>query len=116
MLAACVTPGQGATQPDPTLRYARFGQTIAVGGARVTPLSLIEDSRCPASVTCVWRGQVRITARIVSARGNEVRELTSGKAIEVAGGMLELADVRPPRRTPAAIPVGTYRLGLRFSR
>lgn len=113
-LAACVTPAASASPPDPTLTYLHFGQTGTVDGPRIAPLSLIEDSRCPASVACAWAGQVRVTVRIMTGRGAVVREMTSSRPVAVADGSLELVDVRPVKRTEAAIPARDYRLGFRF--
>jgi hypothetical protein len=114
-LSACVTAGDAAPSPEAGLTYARFGQSVNLGGPRVRPLSLIEDSRCPMNARCVWAGQVRITAEIVTGRGRERRELTLGRPVPVADGVLELTDVRPPRKTGSTIPPRAYRLGLRFS-
>jgi hypothetical protein len=113
LLAACATlPAVAA--PD-GMTTARFGQTINTGGPRVTPLRLLEDSRCPLEARCVWAGQVRIEARVRTGRGSSIRELTLGKPIPVADGALELASVMPPRSTQREIRIRDYRLGFRFS-
>lgn len=94
---------------------ARFDETANVGGPRVTPLTLIEDSRCPQDVQCVWAGQVRITARIDTGAGSSVRELTSGKPIPVADGTLELVEVMPAKKADIPLYRDDYRFGFRFS-
>ena len=105
-LLAALALGACATYPLPSGGpTAGFGQIATVDGVQVRPLTLLEDSRCPQSVQCVWAGQVRIGALV----NNQPRELTSGKPIAVAGGQLTLVDVAPPRRTPDAIPLGAYR-------
>ena len=110
-LAGCVTaPPPG----DSALVYARIGQTVAVGGPRVTPLALLEDSRCPQGVQCIWAGQVRITARVATGSDSSVRELTSGRPVPVANGTLTLADVQPAKRKDTAIAPVDYRYGFRF--
>jgi hypothetical protein len=113
-LAACAPIDPPGGRVPPGLVYARFGQTVTVGGPRVTPLALVEDSRCPQGVQCVWAGQLRITARVASGTGSTVRELTSGKPISVADGSLLLADVQPAKRSDVAAAPGDYRLGFRF--
>ena len=115
-LAGCATVAPGAPPPDPALTWLRLGQTAPVDGPQITPLSLIEDSRCPAQVSCVWAGQVRVTVRVPNGGGgSKVVEVASRRPVPVADGTLELVEVRPTRRTEAAIPPGDYRLGFRFS-
>jgi hypothetical protein len=99
------------------LAYAALGQTIGVGGPRITPLEVLEDSRCAMNARCVWAGQVRLRVRIESGRGGTI-ELTSGKPASVADGTLELVEVRPDKvaggKHGGAIPASAYRFGFRF--
>ena len=114
-LSGCVTPGTPAPPPDASgLAYARLGETIAVGGPRVTPLRLIEDSRCPQGVQCVWAGRVRISATISTPTMKLTRELTLGEPFAVADGTLTLAEVQPGRAKDAAPAPYDYRFGFRF--
>ena len=114
-LVGCVTPGTTDQAPgDSGLVSARMGETVTVGGPRLTPLALIEDSRCPQGVQCVWAGQVRIAARVATGSGSSVRELTMGKPVPVADGTLTLADVQPTKRKDTTIAPGDYRFGFRF--
>jgi len=111
-LAAC------ATMPPPASAgpTAGIGQVAAVESIRVRPLALLEDSRCPASVRCVWAGRVRIRAEIMSRSGREVREMTSDKPVAVAGGTLMLVDVEPSKVAPVATDPRAYRFTFRFDR
>jgi len=99
------------------LTYAALGQTVSVGGPRITPLAVLEDSRCPMNARCVWAGQLRLRLRIDSGRGGTV-ELTSGKPITVADGTLELVEVRPDKvaggDNHGALDPSAYRFGFRF--
>ena len=114
-LAGCVTPGTPAPSPDASgLAFARLGETVTVGGLRVTPLALIEDSRCPQGVQCVWAGRVRISATISTPTMKLTRELTLGEPFPVADGTLTLAEVRPVRVKDAGIAPADYRFGFRF--
>jgi hypothetical protein len=111
LLAACTTAGAA---PD-GLTYARIGQTVKLG-PRVTPLAVTEDSRCPRSVTCVWAGTVKLSARVWSGGKGMTRELTLGKPQPVPGGSLELVKVTPYPATPKPIDGKAYSFGLRFVR
>lgn len=113
-LAACVTVYPPDKPVAPGLVYARLGQVVTVGGPRVTPLAVLEDSRCPAGVQCVWAGRVRLSVRIGVAQGATVREIVMGMPLPVADGALTLVDVLPePRRDKPPAPED-YRFGFRF--
>ena len=73
------------------------------------PLALLEDSRCPALVRCIWAGQVRISVEIIGPAGRETRELTLGKPIMLGGGTMTLIDVHPPKLAPAESEPRAYR-------
>lgn len=112
-LAACAT---AAPPPSSGTGSAGFGQTARVGPLRVSPLSLIEDSRCGRGVRCIWAGQVRITARITGRGDPRVRELTTGKPVAVGSGMLVLETVAPPPRRPGEpIARTAYRFGFHYA-
>jgi len=44
---------------------AEIGQSANLGGGlTVRPLAIIEDSRCPRNVQCLWAGRMRIRAMV----------------------------------------------------
>ncbi|HEU5285873.1 MAG TPA: hypothetical protein VFU20_05100 [Sphingomicrobium sp.] len=107
-LASCATVphrdyGNGPTAP--------LNEVANLDGITVRPLAVMEDSRCPASVQCVWAGRVRIRAEV---SGEGIRELTLGEAVAVSGGTLTLVDVRPGKRTPETIALRAYQFTFRF--
>lgn len=104
------------TAPDQApLAYAPLGRTVFVDGPKVTPLEVLEDSRCPINARCVWAGQVRLKVRIDLGSGSTMREITSGKPIQIADGSLTLMKVRPDRMTGDAVDPAAYRFGFRFA-
>lgn len=56
-----------------------FGQQVDVPGAGLTLLfrDVLEDSRCPANVNCIWGGRARIQVS-VSLNGMHIAEMTLG--------------------------------------
>jgi hypothetical protein len=113
-LAACATTA--AAPASSGVATAIFGETVRVGSVRVTPLVLLEDSRCPARVQCVWAGQVRISAKVASRAGTQTRELALGKAVPIGAGMLVLDRVTPaPARPGAPLAKSAYRLTFRYT-
>lgn len=82
------------------------------GGLTVTPLEVLEDSRCPANVDCVWAGQVRLR---VNVSGVEA-EIISDQGLSTPNGMVVLAVIKPypfHEWPEAEIPIPPYRFGFR---
>ena len=111
MLAACATV---PPENSGSLSWARLGETVNVGGATVTPLRVVEDSRCPQGVQCIWAGRAVVSATISTPTMKLTRDLTLGEPFAVADGTLTLAEVRPARAQNTATVLADYRFGLRF--
>ena len=112
-LAACAT-----TPPEPQDGIARAGlnERVYVGGPYVTPLAVLEDSRCPMNARCVWAGRTRLSVRIDLGSGSETREIASDAPIQVADGQLALVEVQPDRMTGEQPGERKpYRFGFTFS-
>ena len=107
-LAACATVPPADTSG---LSWARLGETVIVGGPTVTPLKLVEDSRCPPGVQCIWAGRVVVSATISTPTMKLTRDLTLGEPFQVADGTLTLAEVQPAATTAT---IADYRFGFRF--
>lgn len=112
MLGGCVTYN---VRSDGISRAA-LGETVRVDGPRVTPLEVLEDSRCPMNARCVWAGQVRLKVRVHLGSGDRELELTSDKPVQVADGSLELVEVQPDRVAGEgqALDPKHYRFGFKF--
>ncbi len=111
LLAGCVTT---RVNEDGSVD-ARLGQTVNVGGPRVTPLQVLEDSRCPMEARCIRAGTVRLQVGVTTGAGSTVREVASDKPLQVADGQLELSNVMPPRSVRGPIKPGDYRFTFKFS-
>lgn len=82
------------------------------GGLTVTPLQVLEDSRCPGNVDCFWEGQVRLRATISGAPA----ELINNQPLTTPQGVVVLAVVSPSpwaEWPQAELPVPAYRFGFR---
>lgn len=78
----------------PGVVAAGIGETANLGdGLSVRPIEVIEDSRCPANVTCVWAGRLRVRAAISGVSGD--RELTLGDTLATPHGAVLLAVAKP---------------------
>ena len=110
-LTGCVTAQQ---YNDDGSIDAKLGQTVRFGSMKVTPLKVLEDSRCPMEARCIWAGRVRLSVRVTTDAGSAVRELASDKPLQVADGQLTLQGTMPPRSTQRTLVPSDYRLTLKF--
>jgi hypothetical protein len=113
-LAACATtPAPG---PDADgISWAKLDQRTYVDGPYVTPLEVLEDSRCPINARCIWAGRVRLSVKIDLGSRSEIREITTEKAIDVADGALSLAAVEPGQMAGTTTDPKDYRFGFQFA-
>ena len=94
---------------------AGIAETVRVDGPKVTPVELLEDSRCPKDVQCVWAGRVRINAKVELGSGTQTHEMTLGEPIQVADGKLTLVEVQPEAKSDRNIYPEEYRFGFTFA-
>lgn len=100
----------------PETVVARLNEEVRFGDIRVKPLQILEDSRCPQDVDCVWAGRIRVRVA-VSGVGEPVMELNRPVIVEW-GVQLSLVAVAPANWTrpppgvdPHAPPRFAFRLG-----
>lgn len=113
-LAACVAPYPAPPPPPPPPPYGNatamvtigFGGTAMVNGVALRPLAVIEDSRCPIYVTCVWAGRLIVRTRLTFRGGAEAREsdFVLGVPQTIPGGILTLVRADPPKTAGANAP------------
>lgn len=97
-----------------------FGQTAAVRGTNVTVFfrDVLEDSRCPEDVVCVWAGNARIQLRV--SDGRSMTDLALGSNEEPREGLfhahrLELLSLTGPGRAGVKKPDIEYFAVLRVT-
>lgn len=110
-LAGCATVP--ARSSDGIAR-AKLGQRVFVDGPYVTPLAVLEDSRCPMNARCVWAGRTRLSVKIDLGSRSETREIGSDKPIQVADGTLALVEVQPDKVAGKETRRRKYRFGFSF--
>ena len=99
----------------PGIVSAGTGQTADLGGGlTVRPIAIIEDSRCPLNVTCLWAGRLRLRALVAGID----TELTLGEGYyQSARGIVhfEIASPGPWAEWPSDElgPRPAYRFGFR---
>jgi len=115
--AACATVPVASASPT-----VGIGQVASVDGLYIRPLAVLEDSRCPATVQCVWAGQVRIRTIVTppcpggrsspnapaTAVAREI-DLTLGLPVTAFGRTISLSAVAPVKSAPGTTDPGAYR-------
>jgi len=112
LLTACA--GTPPLEGERHLPTAGIGERIMVDGPQLTVLEVLEDSRCPADVQCVWAGRLRLRATIHLGAGDQARELVLGEPVQIADGTLELVEAWPRPIVGEAIAPADYRFTFRF--
>ena len=76
---------------------------------------MIEDSRCPINVRCVWAGRLVVRSRgDAAAAGGETRDLELGQPQPVADGALTLVAAEPAKLAGAETDPRAYRFTFAF--
>ncbi|MBP6857819.1 MAG: MliC family protein [Candidatus Pacebacteria bacterium] len=75
----------------------------------VTALELVEDSRCPKSVQCIWAGTVKVKVQVTNNYGKNNRgTLTLDEKQDIGGVKVTLTEVLP-EKTQETIPFSKYK-------
>jgi len=109
VFAACaaVPPAQAG----PT---AALGETAYTNGLQVRPVEVIEDSRCPANVQCVWAGRLVVRSEVRGGAWRRTLDLELGKPEQVADGALTLVSATPGAIAGAETDPRAYRFTFDF--
>lgn len=87
-------------------------ESTANGNLRIRFAELINDSRCPADVTCVWAGNAKISVRLTNRRGaSKTVVLNSGmkpQSIVFSGYEIKFRDLNPRLRSNVRINPDGY--------
>lgn len=76
----------------------KLGERANFTDLSITPLSIIDDSRCAKGNTCIWAGTVKISLMVVTTSTKTV-SLELGKSISAGNSVVSLVSVSP---TPVA--------------
>jgi hypothetical protein len=93
---------------DATPLTAHFGEQVSALGVHLTPLTLLEDSRCPVDVQCIQAGTVRIQATLTSGLGTANQEFKLGQTITTEAESITLVNVVPVKKAGTAVKTSDY--------
>jgi hypothetical protein len=105
LCAACALPARNV----PLHALVRMGETVSLGGVAITPIEVLEDSRCPQDTQCVHQGRFRVRVRIAAG---EVQEhiLELGVDEDLGPVSLILTEASPSPSAGEVTPPHAYRL------
>jgi hypothetical protein len=104
-------PGEdtsASSTPASVIVKAQINKSATALGIGVLPLSILEDSRCPVDVECVWAGTVRVKVRIHSAMGDSDVTMTLGKPITTEAETVTLREVLPAPHSGVKLTPAQY--------
>jgi hypothetical protein len=108
-LAGCATMPPTASGPT-----AGLGQFASGNGLTIRPIKVIEDSRCPATVRCVWEGRLKVRARMNGPGWTQIRDFELGVAQAVDYHRVTLISAEPQKQAGVEIDPRAYRFTFDF--
>jgi len=108
-LAGCATIPPAEVGPT-----AGLGQIAAGNGLKIRPIEVIEDSRCPAEVNCVWAGRLKVRARMNGPGWTQIRDFELGVPQAVDQYRVTLIAAEPQKQAGAEIDPRAYRFTFDF--
>jgi len=90
-------------------RAVALGESVWQGDTILTPLNVIEDSRCPQNVQCVQAGKLVVSTRITATHWQQTVPLTLGEPYTVMNRSYVLSGASPGQVAGQAIQPGAYR-------
>jgi hypothetical protein len=66
-------------ESDSSVGDVKVGQTVFINGVKITLNKIVQDSRCPANVVCVWAGNVTANVTLQSNTDKETLDISSDK-------------------------------------
>jgi hypothetical protein len=86
-------------------------EVTAAGGLKIAFIELVEDSRCPTDVNCIWTGNAKIKVRVTKNGRSKVLELdtlTRGMIPSYGNYQLKLKELTPKPRSNIRINRNGY--------
>jgi hypothetical protein len=99
-----------------------IGQTASIEGEKLVIKfkAVLEDSRCPINVVCVWAGNGKVEFEILDIDGQNKTVILNTeeepKATTLKGHKLKLISLNPPRIDGVSISSGDYSVTLRVEK
>ncbi|OHA16381.1 MAG: hypothetical protein A3G52_02000 [Candidatus Taylorbacteria bacterium RIFCSPLOWO2_12_FULL_43_20] len=99
---------ENAEQADAREFNVKINESRGIATLNITPVQVIEDSRCPEDVTCIQKGTVRVRAMVTSPNGETEEIFELDKTNSIVGRQITLKEVQPEQMSGIQIDPGQY--------
>ena len=113
-------PPQQQGRASPSEVTLRVGETTLVDNIEIRFGGVLEDSRCPSDVTCVWAGNAQAALGVGPPKGTQgpteqvlLNTSEMDKSGEAWGLRLTLVDLTPAPKSTQTIPPENYLIRLK---
>jgi hypothetical protein len=100
------------TQTAQRIKLGIKKQKAVTDGMTMKFVAVIEDSRCPVGVDCVWEGNAKVQIKISNRKGNsqtfELSTHPEPQAVTFEGYEIRLGEVTPRPRAGVSIDPKSY--------
>ena len=89
----------------------QINKSVTTNGLKIEFVELVEDSRCPVDVECVWAGNAKIKIRVTKGRKSQLLDLdmmTKGTKPNYGTYRLTLKGLSPELRSNVRINRNAY--------
>jgi hypothetical protein len=108
--AACPVPTSSSSSSSTTTLKVSLNTKSVVQGVSITPVEVVEDSRCPVDVVCIQAGTVRVRSNIILVGGAPSSATFVLNTPQKVGPLtVTLTDVTPTKRSTSTVAPGDYR-------
>lgn len=108
---------QGSTPtPSESTLTASIHERVSALGVSITPLSVLEDSRCPSDVTCIQAGTVRLRAKLESGLGTATQDFRLGEPVTTEAEAVTLLSVTPGKISTEELKPSEYRFTFKIEK
>lgn len=107
--AACPdAPPAGPVSGTKVVVTAKLGEQVEAFGETITPVKVLDDSRCPRDVQCVWAGTLHLDATVRGSMGLGRLTFELGKTSTTEVNSITLVRVIPSPVSTTAINQSDY--------
>lgn len=96
-----VCPSIEISSSSPSTVILGLGQSITTAGITIKPTTLVNDSRCPNTVQCIWAGTVEIELDLSTTVAHGGYTIGLGESREFDNYRIRFTDVTPEAQTSA---------------
>ena len=111
IMTSVATASTAAQTPQTVTVKAGKQKSASKSKLKIKFVSVIEDSRCPENVQCVWAGNAKIKVIVTSERGSETFEMNTGmgpQGNQFDGWAITLESLTPTPRAGSKTAAKAY--------